>query len=141
MDTQKTFLDVGGPLPPQLGGVVDLYKDVRDLRLQMEKQVEPIKARETELREFIISNLAKSASEGGNTGVAGQRYRAQVTVKRVPRVVDWGVLFAWIRKNDRFDMLQKRLSEAAANEWMEAEQRVLPGAEIVNVPDVSVTKV
>lgn len=128
---------VGAPLPASIGRCADLYKEVRDLRLAMEKEVEAVKRRETEIREYIIDNLSKSA----DTGAAGLKYRAQIVVKDVVKVNDWGVLHAWIRKNDRFDMLQKRLSEKAAADWMEEEKRLLPGTEVLKVPDVSVTKI
>lgn len=127
----------GAPLPASVGRCADLYNDVRALRLAMEKEVEPIHALETRIREDIIARLSKS----DDTGAAGLRYRAQIVTKRTTRVLEWPVIWSWIRKNDRFDMLQKRLSEKAVADWQEQEQRVLPGCEVVNVPDVSITKI
>lgn len=131
------MLEKGGPVPQSIGRCADLYHDLRDLRLAMEKQVDAIKARETEIREHIINNLSKSA----DTGAAGLRYRAQIITKSVVKVLDWGVVHSWIKKNDRFDMLQKRLAEKAVAEWMAAENRILPGTEPMDVPDVSITKI
>ena len=128
---------VGAPLPDAVGRCADLYHEVRELRLAMEKEVEPIKKRESEIREHIIANLSKSA----DTGAAGLRYRAQIIVKEAVKVLDWSVLHSWIRKNDRFDMLQKRLSETAAKDWLAEEGRPLPGTEVIKVPDVSITKI
>lgn len=136
-------LKVGAPLPPTMGRCADLYHDVREMRLAMEKEVEQIKARETEIAEYIIDNL----STGADTGAAGLKYRAQVVVKIKPRLVTgeagdgWGLFTSWVRKNNLFNMLQKRISETAVEEWMEAEQRVPPGLERVHVKTLSVTKI
>lgn len=140
------MLQKGAPLPVSMGRCADLYHDVRELRLAMEKEVEAIKARESEIQEHIINNLSK----GDDTGAAGLRYRAQVTTKRKPILAGvseiypqggWGILCSWIRKNDRFDMLQKRLSDKAVMDWQEQENRILPGIEMMNVPSLSITKI
>jgi len=143
---QVDMLQKGAPLPTSMGRCADLYHDVRELRLAMEKEVADIKARETEIQEYIINNLNK----GEDTGAAGLRYRAQVITKRKPIIAavtdafpqgGWGALTSWIRKNDRFDMLQKRLSDKAIMDWQEQENRLLPGIEMMNVPSLSVTKI
>lgn len=131
------ILKVGSPLPASMGRCADLYHDVRDLRLSMEKQVAEIKARESEIKDYLIDNL----SAGQDTGAAGLRYRAQVTKKRTPKLNDWGVFCSWIRKNDRFDMLQKRINEKAVAETAEEMQRNIPGTEFMNVKALSVTKI
>jgi hypothetical protein len=125
------------PIPESIGRTADEYAAARELRLAMEKEVDIVKKRESELRESIIDRLSKS----DDTGAAGLRYRAQIVIKEAVKVADWGVLHAWIRKNDRFDMLQKRINETAAKDWAAEEKRLLPGTEMVKVPDVSITKI
>lgn len=140
------YLEQGAPMPPSIGRCADLYRDVRDLRLAMEKEVEKVKARETEVKNYIIDNLAV----GQDTGAAGLRYRAQLVSKVAYRIGSanedapdggWGAFCSWIRKNDRFDMLQKRVSEKAADDFYAETGRVVPGLERVNVKDVSITKI
>lgn len=129
-------LEVGGPIPQSIGRTADLYSDVRALRLTMEKEVEKVQAREKELREYIIANLSKS----DDTGAAGLRYRAQIVSKDVPRAMDWAKVHAYIQKTGRFDLLQKRLGEKAVMDMAE-QKELIPGIEIVKVPDVSITKI
>lgn len=137
LDRDGMFREDAEP-PASLGACVDLYHEVKELRLQMEKQLAGgVKALENALKEHLIANLSKS----DDTGVAGRRYRAQVVTARKVKVADWGVLHSWIRKNDRFDMLQKRLADTAASDWIDQEKRILPGCEIVNIPDLSVRKI
>lgn len=136
-------LKVGSPLPSSMGRCADLYHDIREMRLAMEKEVEEIKGRETEIQEHIINTL----SVGDDTGAAGLKYRAQVVVKPKPRLLTgeggdgWGLFTSWVRKNDFFNMLQKRINETAVAEFMDAEGRVPPGLERVNVKTLSVTKI
>lgn len=129
-------------MPTSMGRCADLYHDVRDLRLLMEKEVEKIKARETEVQEHLIANLSK----GADTGAAGLRYRAQIVNKDIVKVSDerggWQALWAYIAKHNRFDFLQKRLGEKAVAEWMETNVgQLLPGTETMKVPTVSITKI
>jgi len=137
--SNRDIMKVGSPLPTSMGRCADLYHDIRDLRLAMENEVKEIKARENEIKEHLINNLTK----GEDTGAAGLRYRAQIVTKRKPILSPdgWGPFTSWIRKNDRFDMLQKRLSDKAVMDFQEEEGRLLPGLEIMNVPDVSITKI
>lgn len=132
-----TNLDVGAPLPLSIGLAADLLHDVKELRLAMQKEVDAVQAREREIREYIIENLSKS----DDSGAAGKRYRAQIVTKQSVKVNDWGILWSWARKNDRLDAFQKRLNETMAKDWMESEQRVLPGTEVINIPEVSITKI
>ena len=131
------YLKLGGPMPQSIGRCADLYHDVRELRLAMEKEVDEVRKRESEVHEHILDNLSKSA----DTGAAGLRYRAQVVEKVKYVAKDWGVIFSWIKKNDRFDMLQKRLADAAVTDWCDQEQRVLPGTERATIPSLSITKI
>lgn len=133
-------LELGAPMPKSVGRCADLYHDVRELRLLMEKEVEAVKARETEIQEHIINNLSKS----DDTGAAGLRYRAQVRTEDKPQVSDdkggWPALWAYIKKHDRFDLLQKRLGEKAIADMWDAGESV-PGVAVVHVPKLSITKI
>ena len=131
------YLKLGGPMPQSIGRCADLLHDVRDLRLGMEKEVEEIKKRESEVREHIINNLSASA----DTGAAGLRYRAQIVKKEKRNIADWGIFTAWVRKNDMFSMIQKRLSDTAVKDWVEDQGREVPGTEKILVPEVSITKI
>lgn len=126
----------GGPMPKDIGRCADLYADVRELRLAMEKEVAEVKKRENEIKDHIIENLDKTE----DTGAMGLSYSARVVTKPVPKIGDWGVFTSWIRKNDRFDMLQKRLSEKAVKDFWEEEDRDVPGVEKFNHVDLSIRK-
>jgi len=132
----KPEYQLGAPLPASIGLCADLYAEVRDLRLAMQKVVDEVKARETEVREYIINSLSKS----DDTGAAGKRYRAQVVTKLKPSVRDWLEFMKFVFKYNRFDLLQKRIAERAVLDMLEAGESV-PGIERFNAVDVSITKI
>lgn len=129
------MLAVGAPMPKSLGRCADLYHDIRELRLLMDKECAAIKARETEIQEHVINNLPK-----GDTGASGLRYRAQVRTEDKPQIADWAAFTGYILEKDRFDLLQKRASDTAiADLWAAGE--TIPGIAKVHVPKLSITKV
>ncbi|HML30514.1 MAG TPA: hypothetical protein PKE16_17085 [Hyphomicrobium sp.] len=69
---------------------------MRAIRLEMEKEVAPWKSRESELREYMIQNIAKSRDEGGDTGAAGQYYRVQIKDKVQAKITDWDAFYGYI---------------------------------------------
>ena len=111
--------------------------EVREQRLAMEKEAEGVKARETEIHNVILSAL----SESSDTGASGKKYRVQLVNKTRQHVKDWPSLFSFIRQYDLFDLLQKRLSDKAAAEFVETYKQPLPGVENVDVPTLSFNKI
>lgn len=134
-DTNERFVK-GSPLPASLGRCADLYKEVRDMRLAMEKETDAVHARENEIKEHLVSNLSKEDS-----GAAGLKYRAQRTETTKYVVKDWPALWGWIFANKRSDMMQKRVSDKAVADYVEAEDKLLPGMERFTAIDVSITKI
>ncbi len=133
--TNQISIKAGDPLPKSLGACADALKEVSELRLAMTKEVDAVRSRETELREYLIENL--SAEE---TGVSGLRYRAQVKKKTKYSVKDWTKVHNYVYDNDRFDLLGKSLNQKAAGEIYEAGEK-LPGVDKVHVPMLSITKI
>lgn len=125
----------GGPIPSALGRVGDLYAEVRQLRLDMEKDVEVVRARESELREHLIDNLSKS----DDTGAVGLTHRVMVRTKTKPKVEDWDAFYDYVSKSGRFDLLQKRIAERAILDMDEAGE-IPPGVGRIHVPELSLTK-
>jgi hypothetical protein len=132
----KAEYQTGAPMPASIGLCADLYAEVRELRLAMQKIVDAVKERETEIKEHIINELPKSQ----NTGAAGKRYRAQVVTKDVPTLKDWDALTAYMTRTGRFDLIYKRLADKPVKDLWEAGEAV-PGVEKFKAVDVSITKI
>jgi len=127
----------GSQIPGSLGAQADLYADVRDLRLSMQKATDAVKERETEIYNGILLVL----SESTDTGAAGEHHRVQMVSKVRRHVTDWPSLWEFIRQRGMFELLQKRLSETAVDEFTATTGQVIPGVESVDVPSLSFNKI
>lgn len=122
-------------IPKTIGACADLLYETKRKRLALQKQVEALEAEENALKEHIIATLPKSDA----SGVAGKLARVTVTSKEVPVVKDWPAFYKYILKHKSFDLLQRRLSDAAVKSRIEDGER-LPGVETFNAKLVNLNK-
>lgn len=126
----------GAPMPATFGAACDLLHDVREARLEAEKVAEGIGKRESEIREWLIQNISKS----DDGGAIGKRYKGVIKEKRKPAVKDWEKFFKFVATENRFDLLQKRVSDKPVMELYE-EGKLPPGVETSLIPELSLTKI
>lgn len=118
-----------------LGALIDQLYATRQQRLELTRQVDDFKTKEVMLRGDILKIL----EETGLAKASGQTATCGVTTKVEPQVTDWDQVHAWIRINNRFDLLQKRISAPAWRD-LQADNTLVPGTEPVVVTDLSLTK-
>lgn len=119
----------------ELSAKVDLYILTRDRRRSLQREVDDIQAEETELKNTIVSELTKANSRS----VGGSSFICSIEQVDKPVAGDWSKTYEWIKENDSFDLLQKRLNEAAVLARWE-EGIVIPGISKFPVQKLSVTK-
>jgi len=129
-------IEVKYKFPKALGACADKLFELRNKRLAEQKKVDEIAAEETALKNHIIENLPKSEA----SGVAGKLARVTVVTKQVPQVKDWDAFYKYVKKTGSFDLMQKRLTDAAIKERWEAGKEI-PGVEHFNAVSVSINKV
>jgi len=122
-------------LPKTLGSCVDLLYKMREERLAAQKVVDERKAQEHALKDHILTNLN---SQGGTT-FGGKIATAHVSKRTEGTVHDWDDFFNWVAKTDSWDMVQKRINNAAYRERLENDVDV-PGVEAVEVTSINLTK-
>lgn len=122
--------------PKALGACADRLYELRQKRLEEQKKVDLIEAEEKALKEHIIQNLPKSEA----SGVAGKLARVTVVTKEIPQVEDWDAFYKYVKKTGNFDLLQRRLTDAAVKERWEAGKEI-PGVKHFQVVSVSINKV
>lgn len=125
----------GLKVPKTLAECADLLYKTRASRLAKDKEAEKLKNQETFLTNFIIDNLPKSNAEG----VTGKVCRVELTRKEKPTVTDWDALYKYIKRTGAFELLQRRLTEAAIKERWEARKEV-PGVGRWTDIGLSITK-
>lgn len=121
-------------IPKSMGACADLLFDVRQQRLTAQKVVDEFKEQEKLLTDHIIDNLPK-----GDRGAIGKHHQVSVYTDAIPRAADWDAIYKFIKRNNAFELLQRRLSDTAVKErWDDGKQ--IPGVESFNVVKVSLTK-
>jgi hypothetical protein len=123
-------------IPKKLGSVADLLYMSRQDRLEEMQTVKEMTAFETRLKDYLIDNLPKSDA----SGVAGKVARATITTKKVPTVEDWDAFYAYIKKTNAFDLLNRALNTAAAIERIDNGETI-PGLGSFTVVQVSCVKI
>jgi hypothetical protein len=118
-----------------IGSMIDGLYDLRAQRLAIEKQVEELKASETATKEEILFLLKESGLEGAKGEVA----TASIQYKIKPNVTDWDAVYTYIRENDMFALLQKRLTTTLWSALAE-DGITVPGTEPIPIVDLSLTK-
>lgn len=139
MSKLKASLTKGSPIPENLGAVADMFAAVRAVRLLMDKEVAAVKARETELSEYMLNTLSRSEKEG-QRGAVGMKYQVQLTEKEVFTPVDWPKIQAYVAKTKAFDILGKSINQKALTDRA-AEGLTVPGVDTMIVKGLSITKV
>lgn len=137
--TKKLALKV----PKSLGACADKLFEVREARLAQQKIVDALKADETLLQNHIIDNLAK-----GDAGAVGKHHKVVVKTEDVPQVKDWESFYAYVKANNAFDLLQRRINPAAVKDREEAllenkraKNKTIPGIEKFKAVKLSLTKI
>lgn len=121
-------------IPKTLGACADLYGNLREQRLALQRQADAVEAQEKELREHIIKTLPKADNVTG-----GKKWMVERSDKQVPTVKDWDKLYGYISKNDRFDLLHRRVNEKAVTDMWD-DKKTVPGVEPFTVVTLSLPR-
>jgi hypothetical protein len=123
-------------IPRKLGACADMLYMLRTDRILLESQADAIKKKETQLKEHL---LAKLGADLAAEGVIGELATVKVLSETIPIINDGDALWAWMKKNDAGDLMQKRLSgPAVAARWEKGI--AIPGVEKLNTKKLSITK-
>lgn len=120
--------------------VVKKYLDLRAKKAEIEAEM---KAKTKEINETMSKLEAwikVKADEQGVTSFKTKYGTAFLTTTDYAQVADWDATLAWIKDNEAYDMLEKRVSKAAVRGYIEANNSVPPGVNYGTKLGVSVRK-
>ena len=122
--------------PKSLAACADLLYTTRQERLDLQKKVDELKAKETILTNHLIDNLPKNDA----TGILGKVAKVTRSEKEAPQVNDWDALYAFIHKKKAYELLGRSVSSTAVKEYWDNKKDV-PGIGKFIAIKLSVTKV
>lgn len=125
-------------IPKTPAACADLLYQLREQRYALNKDVDDLAKQEGLIREHLIATLPISNA----SGITGAVARVQIEVVEKPQVKDWEKFNAYVVKNQRFDLLQRRINETAVEDTMEHDKKFLKSAGVEMNPfkKVSCTK-
>lgn len=118
-----------------LGEAIDTLYQTRAARLAMAKEVKELQVKEAEAK----VNVLKLLGESGLAKASGKLATAGITTEDIPYIKDWDQVYDYIKSNDRFDLLQKRIGVVAWRDLFK-DGILVPGTEAGVDTDLSLTK-
>lgn len=121
------------PTPAQrIAQLVTLDKEIAALN----KQVKDLKSEYDEIASEMIGQL----DEAGTSLMRTEFGTVSILESEVASVEDWDVFHKWIRKNDAFHMLIRRVNNAPYRETLALRKnRKIPGVSTVKTRKLSLT--
>jgi len=101
----------------------------RDLKKKFDEQDRDLKGKQERLEAEMLRFLNENKIDNSKTA-AGTFYRQ---VDTIPTGSDWEAFYDWVKENDAFDALERRIKKGFINEYMEEHGGETP-------PGVSVHK-
>ncbi len=120
---------------PSIGTMIDKLYTMRETRIAAQRVVDDNKKDEALLRQQIIEVL----KEQGLNGARGVIATGSIKKEDVPKLSNADKFFAYVKKNDAWHLLHKRIAVEAWRELHEAGKKV-PGVEALPVEDLSLSK-
>lgn len=118
-----------------LGEAIDTLYQARAARLAKAKEVKELQATEAAAKLKVLRLLG----EAGLEKASGKLATAGILTEDVPYVKDWDALYGYIKENDRFDLLQRRIGVVAWRDLFK-DGVLIPGTEAGVDTDLSLTK-
>lgn len=118
-----------------VGALIDELYATRLTRIALEREADELKKEEARLSKFLTEELKSLDMQA----VRGQTAMFSISQKVVPNVIDWPSLYEFIKENNAFTLLQKRIGVISWGEYMDSGL-VVPGTEPLEVDKYSLTK-
>ena len=125
---------------PNIGDVIRTYMKLREQKSTIEAEV---KERVSELKakmEKLEAYLKTQMDAQGLTSFKSDFGTAFLTTTDYANVADWDAVLGFIRDNEAFDMLEKRVSKVAVRGYIEQTKAVPPGITYGTKLEVNIRK-
>ena len=120
--------------------VIKKYMKLREKKALVEatikEELDKIKADMTKLEAFLKAKL----DADGLTSFKTEYGTAFLTTTDFANVDDWDAVLRFIREEEAYDMLEKRVSKTAVRGYIEANKEVPPGIKYGTKLDINIRK-
>lgn len=132
-------MNTATPLP-SAERLIQAFVKVRDMRAEAKRAFEAaddeLKTKQLKIKQAITAQMELVGSNQLSCD-SGTAYRQ---ISRKFSCADWGTFWPWIKDNDRFDMMQKRVGEKAIADYLEENGELPPAINMFQEYDISVRR-
>jgi hypothetical protein len=121
------------------GSLSDFLYELRDLPKLLANLTAPFGDLIPEKIKELEEHFVKTLTVGEASGIQGQRARVQITESAIPVVEDWPKLYAFIKRTNSFELLNRAPNRGSIQERWDAKKQV-PGVGKFIAKKVSCTK-
>ena len=105
-----------------IGAYIALRDQVEKINREAKKQTAELKEKMRVVQEFVEKEATRQGVDSFSVRGVGTAFWSTRTVAKI---TDWDQALAWIRENEAWEMLQKRVSTDPVREY-EKEEHALP---------------
>lgn len=125
---------------PNVGDVIRTYMKLREQKAAIEGEVKErisnLKAKMDKLEAYLKTQMDAQ----GLTSFKSDYGTAFLTTTDYANVADWDAVLTFVRDNEAYDMLEKRVSKIAVRGYIEANKAVPPGITYGTKLEVNIRK-
>lgn len=125
---------------PNVGDVIRTYIKLRDQKAAIEAETkERVAGLKTKMEKLEVYLKAQMDAQG-LTSFKSDYGTAFLTTTDYANVADWDAVIRFIRDNEAYDMLEKRVSKIAVRDYIERFKAVPPGINYGTKLEVNIRK-
>lgn len=125
---------------PNIGDVIRTYMKLREQKTKLEATVKDDLTKLKTKMDKLEAYLKVKMDEQGLTSFKSDHGTAFLTTTDYANVESWDKTLKFIRDNEAFDMLEKRVSKVAVRGYIEANKSVPPGITYGTKLEVNIRK-
>lgn len=129
------------PAQPKIDDVLAAFIKIRDKQAEMKErhktELAPLEQSREKLETYLLAFLNTTGSDSIVAKGTGTAFKQEVTTVTVR---DWPATIAWIKQNDAWEFLEKRVSKSVVQEYSEANNALPPGLEMQIAIEVRVRR-
>jgi hypothetical protein len=119
---------------------VEKYICLRDenkaIQQEADARIEANKEKMKRLEAYFMGKLNETGANSMSTDAG--RFHKQIEI--YPRAVDWDTVYNFIKENDAYDLLEKRLTKTFVKKYMEENEEPPPGVAVQREYIVKITR-
>lgn len=124
----------------KLEQLIEKYLQLRDkkkvFKEEYDAKVAALDEAMSRIENFMLAEMQKSGLKNLPTG-AGTAY---MSTRTAATVADWDALLGFVRQNDLWTMLEKRVNKTAVDEYVAANDDLPPGVNLTQAVVVNIRR-